>query len=255
MATRVIKSKLIECPHGFSTRVGGVSTGTYASLNLGMNRGDDKELVIKNWDIFLDACDISNREFVCGKQVHGNYVHIATEADLRPAYGPGELIEADGYVTNLRHVPLAIFTADCTPLLMHDPVDNVIASVHCGWRSTAGDIMGNAVKAMEQLGSRPENIRAAIGPSICYDCFQVGGEVVEAMNQLLSDASSYYRTDGDKYRLDLKNVVRARLIQVGLGTENIEVTDECTLCQPQMYWSHRYEGTNRGSQANIIELV
>lgn len=255
MATKVITSKLIECPHGFSTRVGGVSTGTYESLNLGMNRGDDKELVIKNWDIFLEACNISNREFVCGKQVHGNYVHIATSRDLRPAYGPGELIEADGYVTNEEHVPLAIFTADCTPLLLHDPVAKVVGAVHCGWRSTAADIMGNAVKAMIQLGSKPENIRAAIGPAICYDCFQVGEEVVEAMNELLGDASEYYRTDGDKYRLDLKNVVKARLIQVGVKPNYIDVSTECTLCQPTYYWSHRYKGIDRGSQANIIELI
>lgn len=254
--TQIIQSQLIECPHGFSTRVGGVSTGTYESLNLGMNRGDDKELVIKNWDIFLDACQISRKEFVCGKQVHGNYVHIATADDLRPAYGPGELIEADGYVTSQKNVPLAIFTADCTPLLLHDPVDGVVGVIHCGWRSTAADIMGNAIKAMGQLGSRPENVRAAIGPAICYSCFQVGGEVIDAMNQLLGDASSYYKPDvEDKYLLDLKRVVAHRLTQLGVPMENIDISDECTLCKPQLYWSHRYKGANRGSQANIIELI
>ena len=267
MSDSLIRSKKISCPHGFSTRLGGVSRGVYESLNLGMNRGDEEALVKRNWDIFLEACGIPNREFVCGKQVHGNVVHIADRADMRPAYGEGELIEADGYVTNLKNVPLAIFTADCTPLLMYEPRHQVIAAVHCGWRSTVADIMGNAVEAMVRLGAEPRLICAATGPSICPKCFEVGSEVIEAVDGLLisgaecaSDGAAeghlYTPRDGQpgKYLLNLPGVVECRLLQLGLQKENIDIINECTLEQPGRYWSHRYASAVRGSQANVICL-
>ena len=254
----ICKSTLITSPHGFSTRLGGVSTGIYDSLNLGMNRGDNKEDVIKNWDIFLDAAGIEKREFVCGRQVHGSYVHIATEADLRPAYGKGELIEADGYVTNIPGVPIAVFTADCVPVLMEDADNRVIAAVHMGWRSTVADIEKQAIDRMLSLGADTGSIRVAIGPSICEKCFQVGREVVDAADRLLSgDIDGLVRDDkehSDRYYLNLPGVIERRLISLGIGSDNIDIIRECTMCYPDKYWSHRYTGGERGSQANIIML-
>lgn len=287
----VIKSSNITCPHGFSTRTGGVSTGMFESLNLGMNRGDDEKLVKENWDRFLRACnmdpdniyDRNSIPFVCGAQVHGNTVRIVTKEDARTAYGkysqvyindlinknvnlsPDNLIEADGFVTGEANLPLAIFTADCTPLLMEDPVNKVIAAVHCGWRSTAKDIMKNAINAMLSLGADINEIRAAIGPAICKDCFEVGGEVIDAMAELLSQdknnnssiINSLYKinpANKDKYLLDLKAVVRERLIQIGLKEDNINDVNECTMCQPEKYWSHRIVAAKRGSQANVIMI-
>lgn len=259
-----LKSGLIQSPHGFSTRTGGVSDGIFKSLNLGMNRGDDKLRVIENWNRFLDSCNIYEREFVCGEQVHENNVHIATEADLRPAYGPGEMNRADGYVTNLSKVPLAIFIADCVPVLLEDSVGKVVGAVHCGWRSTVLDIQKNAVDKMVSLGSNPENIKAAIGPAIDKCCFEVGAEVVDAVNTLLGadSAASFYRTtdkngmekETGKYMLDLRGVVRQRFLQLGLKPENIELVGECTMCNPHMYWSHRFTKGQRGSQAVAIML-
>ena len=131
-----IKSKLITYPHGFSTRNGGVSQGIFSSLNLGMNRGDDEDSVKENYRRFLKSCGIKTESFVCGKQVHGNNVMMVYKEDAKPAYGYDELFEADGYVTNISGVPLAVFTADCIPLLLADEESGVIAAVHCGWRST-----------------------------------------------------------------------------------------------------------------------
>lgn len=264
----IIKSSIIKSPHGFSTRNGGVSKGIYESLNLGMNRGDNESDVIENWDIFLRDCGIGNNykkgeiPFVCGAQVHGNVVAIVTKEDMRIAYGNTNLIEADGYVTNVPGVPLAVFTADCTPLIMEDTVNHVVAAVHCGWRSTAADIMKNAVDAMVSLGADVSKIHACIGPAICKDCFEVGIEVVEAMNALLNnDAASGESTEyylekevSGKYLLNLKKVVSLRLMQLGLSESNIDDVNECTMCQPFKYWSHRITGMNRGSQANVIML-
>lgn len=253
----IIKSNLIKSCHGFSTRLGGVSEGIFESLNLGMNRGDDREKVTENWNIFLDAADINIREFVCGKQIHSNIVHIAGAKDMRPAYGPGELIEADGYVTNERNVPLAIFVADCIPLLLEDTINGVIGAVHCGWRGTVADIEKNAIDAMAGLGAEPKNITAAIGPAIERCCFEVGEEVIDAAKQLIGEEEciSLYtdsKKNSGKYMLDLKAVLRARLLQLGLREENIDMVGGCTMCSPNRYYSHRYSNGARGSLACVI---
>ena len=256
-----LHSPLITCPHGFSTRPGGVSDGMFESLNLGMNRGDDEARVTENWRRFLESSGIYQKEFVCGKQVHGNTVHIADRSDLRPAYGKGIMNECDGYVTSLPGVPLAIFTADCVPVLMHDPVKGVIGAVHCGWRSTVADIEKNAVDAFRSLGSDPADIRIAIGPAIEKCCFEVGGEVIDAVRELVGeDAKKYYSpstkkgSTNDKFMLDLKGVVRHRFIMLGVREENTGMIGECTMCHPEKYYSHRGTNGNRGSLASVISL-
>ena len=256
----VVKAGNIACPHGFSTRLGGVSTGIYDSLNLGRldNIGDVPERVAENWRRFGSALGIDTGAFVHGKQAHGNTVLIA-----RPEYAHGitepSVLEADGYVTDIPGLPLAVFTADCAPVLMHDPVHGVVAAVHCGWKPTAKDILRAAVEAMGSLGAWPEDIRAAIGPCIRKCCFQVGEEVVSAMDDMLdTGAAGLFDPDPEasgKYRLDLPGVIARRLAELGVGPEHIEDTGECTMCAPERYWSHRAMGMRRGSQANIIMLV
>ncbi len=254
-AVNTIKSNLISCPHGFSTRTGGVSCGIFESLNLSMNRGDDPARVTENWNRFLDSAGITQRDFVCGEQVHGSFVHIADSADLRPAYGSGELIVADGYVTNKPGVPLAVFVADCVPVLLQEPVAGAVGVLHCGWRSTVADIQGNAILRMAELGARLLNIRVAIGPAIGECCFEVGAEVILEVEKLLgkTDAASFYEAH-KKYLLDLRGVVRQRFLQLGLKPENIDTVGECTMCHPEKYWSHRRTGGVRGSQAAVIAL-
>ncbi|MBR3525979.1 MAG: peptidoglycan editing factor PgeF [Lachnospiraceae bacterium] len=254
-STRVA-SKQISFPHGFSTRFGGVSSGIFASLNLGMNRGDDAECVKENYKRFFRACGIESRSFVCGRQVHGNHVMIVDEKAAKEPYGYKELFEADGYVTNTPNVPLVVFTADCIPLLLADEKNRVIASVHSGWRGTVKDIERQAVEKMQSLGAETGYIKACIGPAIGKCCFEVGGEVVEAVKGLLNeDASDLYRIkENGKYMLDLKTVVKRCLLRSGLKEENIEIIDDCTMCMPQKYWSHRYTGGERGSQAAVIMI-
>ncbi|MCR5277890.1 MAG: peptidoglycan editing factor PgeF [Lachnospiraceae bacterium] len=249
-----VRSSLISYPHGFSTRTGGVSTGIFESLNLGMNRGDDPELVKENYRRFLSSCGIEKEEFVCGEQVHGNNVMVVGKEHARPPYGYDELFMADGYVTAEAGVPLVIFIADCIPLLMADEKAGVVASVHCGWRSTVADIEGNAVKLMQSLGATPGNIRACIGPAIGRCCFEVGSEVIEAVNTLLgTEANDLYELKANgKYMLDLKGALARRLTNIGLDEGNVEIVKDCTMCMPERYWSHRYTKGVRGSQAAVI---
>lgn len=254
-----VKSHILTCPHGFSTRLGGVSTGLFESLNLGrLERGDDPEKVLENWAIFGKSLSIDTSRFVHGKQVHGNTVRIAAAEDAHPITEEASWEGTDGYVTNIPGVPLVVFTADCVPLLMQDPEAGVIAAVHCGWRPVAADIQKNALEAMASLGARPENIRAAIGPAIHRCCFQTGPEVTEAMESLLNgEGEGLYAPDPaaeSKFRLDLPGVVSRRLRQLGVLPQNIETIGHCTMCMPEHYWSHRAMGLARGSQANIIML-
>ncbi|MEG2119587.1 MAG: polyphenol oxidase family protein, partial [Pseudoflavonifractor sp.] len=154
-------------PHGFSTRIGGVSEGIYAALNLGMHRGDDPECVAENYRRFCAAVGVERGSMVFTNQVHSATVRICTSADR--GYGPDRPIdyEADGLVTDVPGLVLTIFAADCLPVLLYDPVRQVIAAVHAGWRGTAGDIVGNAVARMRTAyGCRHQDIRAAIGPCI-----------------------------------------------------------------------------------------
>lgn len=256
MPVEYTTSKLISCPHAFSTRNGGVSEGIWASLNLGFNRGDEPEKVLENWRIFGKACAIPTEEIVYGRQVHEANVRTVGRDDLHRPGEPGTWEPADGYVTNEPGVPLVIFTADCTPLLMHDPDSGVIAAVHCGWRSTVADIEQNAVRAMCALGARPENIRAAVGPCIGPCCFETGPEVAGGLRALLgADAEAFIRPGlPGKSMIDLGGAVLKRLEQLGLRAEHLENTGICTMCRPDRYWSHRYTRGVRGSQANIIML-
>lgn len=268
----ILTSKLIKNPHGFSTRYGGVSDGIFDSLNLGMNRGDDKERVVENWRRFLRKCGIDSKYLVCGKQVHGGDVYVAGKSDLRKIHEPGVMQEVDGYVTAEENVPLGIFTADCVPILMEDFEGGIVAAVHSGWRSTVSDIAGEAIKKMTSQGAKLENICVAIGPAIDQCCFEVGPEVVEAVEGLLGeDGKLFYREnvrpheeplceneatkkdpDVKKYMLDLRGVVKKRFLQLGVLPEHIEMVGGCTMCEHEKYWSHRYTKGERGSLASTI---
>ncbi len=244
----------IPYTHCFTTRWGGVSTGHLESLNMGENRGDDEENVRENYRRVLEALELPEQELCFTKQVHGNTVRIVSDADRRELFTPIEY-EADGLVTNVRGLPLICFTADCVPVLLCDPEAGVVGAIHCGWRSTVADILGQAMKKMIELGAIPSCVCAAIGPAIDMCCYETGPEVPEAIEKLLgSDAEGCFfpLADTGKFMVDLKESNRKRLIQLGVEPENISVSDECTSCNSDRYWSFRQAGSERGSQAAII---
>lgn len=247
---------VIGARHGFSTRWGGVSVGIFSSLNLAMTRGDDPEAVEENYRRITEAVGAPFDALALTKQVHGNTVRVVTEPDpaLRDAARP----ECDGLVTARRGLTLFCFTADCVPVLLCDGANGVIGAVHCGWRSSVADILSVAVEKMTGLGAEAGSICAAIGPAIGECCFEVGPEVPEAAERLLGEGlGSLCRPEpgrGGKYLLDLRGVNRRRLLQLGLRAENICVSDECTVCSPEKYWSHRRTKGERGCQAALICL-
>ena len=157
----------ISVPHCFTTRFGGVSEGYLSSLNLGIHRGDDPENVRKNYEILGNALGFEIEDLVFTRQTHTNIVRLVDGTNRGEGLFREVEPECDALVTNTPGVALAAFTADCTPILLHDPVTGAVGAVHAGWRGTVADIAGNAVRAMcEHFGSRPADLRAAIDPNI-----------------------------------------------------------------------------------------
>lgn len=254
-ALEYLASDLLDgAAHCFSTRLGGVSGGHLASLNLGTHRGDTPENVRENYRILGNAVGFSPEQTVFTKQVHSDIVERVGKNDC----GRGLLREVenpcDGLITDEPGVALTVFSADCTPILLFDPVKRAVGAVHAGWRGTASGIAARAVEKMRaELGCEPKNIRAAIGPCIAQCCFETDADVPEAMRAALgSAAEEYIRPAGEKYYVNLKALNTVWLGRAGV--RQIDVSADCTACRPERFWSHRRVGNRRGSLAAVIML-
>ena len=245
-------AECISVPHCFSTRFGGVSTGYLSSLNLGIHRGDEPENVLENFRILGRAVGFAPEDLVFTRQTHTDIVRVVDGTNAGEGLFRDVEPECDALITNTPGLTLAAFTADCTPILLHDPVTGAVGAVHAGWRGTVADIAGKAVQAMtENYGCRPENIRAAIGPNIGGCCFETDRDVPDAVVAVLGrEGETFIRTVGAKFRVDLKGVNEALLRRAGVRT--IDVSCECTACRPDRFWSHRITRGERGAQAAII---
>lgn len=242
----------IAVPHCFTTRFGGVSGGYLANLNIGIHRGDEPENVLENYKILGNALDFDVNSLVLSHQTHTDIVmKVGQEHCGAGLFGP-ELPECDALITNEPGVALTVFTADCTPILLHDPVTGAVGAVHAGWRGTAASIAGKAVEAMgREFGAQPQNIRAAIGPNIGFCCFQTDGDVPNAMLDAFGDdVRPFIRQDGEKYYVNLKEI--NALVLRCTGVFHIDISETCTVCESHRYWSHRVTKGLRGSQGAII---
>ncbi|NCB62813.1 MAG: peptidoglycan editing factor PgeF [Clostridia bacterium] len=247
----------ITVPHGFSTRLGGVSEGIWESMNLGSTRGDEPEHVRENYRRFCAAIGADVTKIAMSNQIHGDVVRTVTLADVKKDLYDSEGYEVDGLVTDIPGVALTIFNADCLPILFHDPVRKVVAAAHAGWRGTALGIAERAVEKMCQYyGSYPGDIVAAIGPGISRCCFETHAEVPEAMLAALGDEALPYIDElGDgKFKVDLKGLNALRLTRAGVLREHLAAAGDCTMCRTDKYWSHRATQGKRGSMAAMICL-
>ena len=245
-----------EIPHGFSTRLGGVSPAPWDSLNLGATRGDEVGNVAENFRRFRTAIGAPDEALVKNHQVHGTLVRSVTSADAEPPE-LAATVDADGLVTDEPGVTLTVFSADCLPILFYDPVRRCIAAVHAGWRGTAAGIAACAVEAMiSRYGCRAEDIRAAIGPGISKCCFETTGDVPESLRAHLGAEAERCITDHEngKFHVDLKLANHIWLERSGIHPEHIATCCACTACEPEVFWSHRLVGLERGSMAAMICL-
>lgn len=242
----------ITAPHCFTTRFGGVSRGYLDSLNIGIHRGDDWENVLKNYEILGNALGFDIHNLVLSHQTHTDTVTRVGKPETGAGLFAPELPECDALITNEPGVALAIFTADCTPILLHDPVTGAVGAAHAGWRGTASAIAGKTVAAMTRAyGCDPANIRAAIGPNIGPCCFQTDRDVPDAMLEAFGEAAMpFIRQQEDKYYVNLKEINALVLRQAGV--RQIDISRDCTVCQSHRFWSHRVTHGLRGSQGAII---
>ena len=250
-----MSSDKIGARHAFTTRYGGVSTGIFSSLNLGSNRGDDPEAVRENYRRVCELMGVGIDDMAVTQQVHKADVRIVTSADKHVCMSHVPY-EADGIVTSERGLPIMCMVADCVPVLLYDGEHSAAGAIHCGWRSSVGDILKNALDAMASLGAKAQSVHAAIGPSIGRCCFETDDDVPQAIERYLSGDTDglFDRRPGGKTMVDLRAANARRLIQLGVLPENIGISDECTYCRHDKYWSHRYTHGQRGSQAALIVL-
>lgn len=250
--------KLKNIKHCFSTRHGGVSEGCYAAMNLGW-REDKAENVIENYRRICNAIGCDSHNTVWTRQIHTDRIINVTEADCgKGLFRDREAEGYDGIITNCKNVVLTGFSADCVLIYFYDPVKEVIAITHSGWRGTVLSIGGKTVdKMVADYGCKRKDIICGIAPAIGKCCFQVDEPVVKAFRNAFEWADSFIKIDNENeghYYIDLHGVNEEILVNSGVLRENIENSRICTMCSSDVFFTHRLMGNERGSMAGFISL-
>lgn len=237
--------------HFISTRHGGVSEEHYSSLNLGFKSGDQFPYIRKNREILCRTIGIPEERFINPIQTHSrNVAIIRTLDDLKKEYS-----DTDGFITRLKDVCIAVLLADCVPVVLYDPVEEVAAVVHSGWRGTVKKVGSGAVRIMmTEFGCNPANILAGIGPSISVDHFEVGPEVVYEFEKVFPEVKNkLINTAFVKPHIDLWKANEYVLTEAGIPVENIETMGYCTWNNNEDFYSYRKEkGVTGRFAAGII---
>lgn len=260
-------NKYAEITAVFSTRLGGVSTGQFTSMNFCTTLGDTKENVLANFEIFGRECKLKN--FVLSKQTHTTNVLTVTKEDINKGLTkPMDYDNIDGLITNIPNITLSTFYADCVPLYFYDPIHRVIGLSHAGWRGTVDNIAKATIDKMQaEFNSKPEDIVCAIGPSICVNCYEVSKDVADefikafniktigfyeaAENKALLPADTknilYKKSESDKYMLNLWAANYQNMLNSKIKSENISLPDVCTCENKEILFSHRGLKGKRGN--------
>ncbi len=237
--------------HIFTTRHGGFSTGQLSSMNMSPSK-ENIETVKLNYKAVCMCENIAAEKCVLSHQTHTDNIKIVTESDAgKGLFTESDIKDIDGLITNVKNLPIVIFYADCVPVLLYDPVKKVVATVHAGWRGTINNIAGKAVKIMKDaFGCAPDNILAAIGPSISSCCFETGEEVIkEFVSENLSDC--VLKRDNKNF-VDLQKSNKILLQKQGVN--EITISGLCTKCRCDEFFSHRGCGPDTGRMALIACL-
>ena len=259
--------------HCFTTRAGGVSEGYLASLNLRRGLYDPDENINENFRRIALFFETSPDRIVCARQTHTSNVRIVTAADAgKGVTRDRDYTDVDGLITDVPGLVLYTSHADCVPIYFYDPVRRVIALAHSGWKGTVARIGEVTIRKMQEIyGCRPEDIYAAIGPSICRDCYEVSEDVAEAMRECFSkDRNGSEKTGSDKtdtipkilargklpgkYQLDLWRACERILLESGICPEHLTITNLCTCDNSRELFSHRATAGRRGNQGAFLMM-
>mgnify|MGYP002800798602 CR=1 FL=1 len=245
--------------HGFSTRLGGVSQGCYASLNLSFDRRDREACVRENFRRIGEAIGVRCEDMVMTRQTHTTNVRVVTDADRgKGIVRERDYTDVDGLVTDVPGICLVTSYADCVPLYFVDPVRKVVGLSHSGWRGTVGKIGKRTVLLMQEaFGSDPADILAAVGPSVCMDCYEVSGDVIDKVKDAFDEPywkQLFFRKPNGKYQLDLWKANELIFREAGIRQEHMAVTNVCTHCNSEILYSHRAAGDKRGNLCAFLAL-
>jgi polyphenol oxidase len=275
---QTLQSDLFRFPwliHGFSTRRGGFSR-VYGgnALNLGYTKKDSRAAVARNRTAFLTSLEMADpRRLVTLRQVHSDVIHYVTEPQAQPLVGDGLLSDTPG-------LALAVLVADCLPVMVVDAKRRAVGVFHAGWRGTVKRIVEKGVGRMRMhFGSRPLDLRAAVGPGVHECCYQVGDEVRENFRSQFGYADTLFREvkESDPVRekypllfltarapghsqlpvnifLDLVEANRRQLLAAGLSPRNIWASDLCTSCNTDRLFSHRAESGDTGRMMGLVAV-
>lgn len=239
--------------HGFSTKLGGVSKGCWATMNISTTRGDDPEDVEENQRRIARAIGVKPEDMTFTNQTHTTNVAVVRAEDKGRRF-----METDGMITNVPGICLVTFYADCVPLYFVDPVKKAIGLSHSGWRGTVGKIGKVTVELMQKTyGSDPKDILAAIGPSICQDCYEVSEDVIVKFQKSFEEKywpELFYQKENGKYQLNLWKANELVFEEAGILKKHIAVTNVCTHCNQDILFSHRTTGNKRGNLSAFLAL-
>lgn len=236
--------------HFVTGREGGVSEGEMGSLNLSFNVGDHPENVKENRRILAYAIGISESRLCFPVQTHTTNVGVVCD-DSSALDFP----DTDALITNKKGICLAVMSADCVPVLLYDPLVNAVAAIHAGWKGTVGKIVTATIEAMKkEYNARPEQIIAAIGPSICAKVYEVGEEVIERVKEAFPHSCLLNSSTQGKAYFDLWNANKLQLMEMGVREENIEIAGKCTFLNSDLFFSARKSGYKAGRFAAGVML-
>ena len=257
MITYKLLDKYKNIAHFCSTRNGGVSVGNYASNNMSPFSGDNLIHFSSNKNKLVEHLGVGCQQLIFPFQNHGTEIRAIDEAFLKLDFAQKNdyLHGVDAIVTKQANICIGITTADCVPLLFYDPIQKVIAAAHAGWRGTCGRITEKTVLTlMDEFGSKPENIRVVIGPSISVEVYEVGKEVIENFEGAGFDISKIVTERNNAFYLDLWKANQLLLTEIGVQENHIEVAGICTFTEHEKFFSARRLGIKSGRMLSGIMI-
>lgn len=232
----------------FTTRHGGVSRLSYSTANLAFHVGDDPIDVIRNHDLLAEAVGFDRRRLVYMRQIHSDRVVVVDESitfDTPP--------ECDALITDRPNLPLMVMSADCTPILLHDPVRGAIGAVHAGRAGALSAILPKTIRRMaESYATDLRNLRISMGPSICAECYEINSAIAAEVER--AGYPDALRRDGEKVFLEVNAILRSQLEEMGVRPDQLETVETCTSCGCDTYFSYRADAQRTGRIAGVIML-
>lgn len=242
--------------HAFLTRIGGVSSGPFASLNFDNSKGDIYSNIDRNRAIVSKFLNFNPNRLITTNQVHRDNIFIVDSPSevFQNQIMNSKKMSADAILTNQKGVAIGVMTADCLPIILFDPVKRVAGIAHAGWRGTAKGICKNVIKSLsDHFESKPEDILVALGPSIGPCCYEVGVDVVSHFTSMISCTDEILiEVGGNRWKLDLRKANVSQLVECKVMKKSISISNFCTSCNTNLFFSYRKEGNLTGRQLNLV---